>query len=278
MPLRPKIFQEVITTLEKALRRARTPGLWKRLWVRVRRVRTRVVHVFHVIQRKLRFGQRNNKVVYNDVVYRNYNLGHYYIPQDCYGGTAVDIGANVGSFLEEYGDLFSKLHYYEANPVCFAICEKKKKEHMIGFNLGVYKSSGETLDLLVHANRDSGSCALKQDGIEDKRYEDHGWSPENVLCRVKTVDLETVIKNAGGFIDYLKIDCETGEYHILNKKDLSRIKYIGIELSCQLGPKNFAELLNHIKKTHEKIQGKDDFLRRANRVAVYQLKDEFLQE
>jgi hypothetical protein len=46
----------------------------------------------------------------------------------------------------------------------------------------------------------------------------------------------------------MKIDCENSEYHLLMNKDLSKIKYIGMELHGQMGETNFYQLVNHILK------------------------------
>ena len=60
--------------------------------------------------------------------------------------------------------------------------------------------------------------------------------------------MEDIIKRAGVYIYYTKLDCETSEYNLLIDKDLSKIKYLGIELHWQIGKENFDRLITHILK------------------------------
>ena len=63
--------------------------------------------------------------------------------------------------------------------------------------------------------------------------------------------LETVIARTGSEeIGYLKIDVECSEYDILWGKYLRDIKYIGIELHCQLGALRWRQLVVWISETH----------------------------
>lgn len=66
--------------------------------------------------------------------------------------------------------------------------------------------------------------------------------------KCKTIALSDIIKRAGGYIDYMKIDCETSEYNLLIDKDLRNIRYMGIELHWQIGKENFDKLVSHILK------------------------------
>ena len=96
---------------------------------------------------------------------------------------------------------------------------------------------------MSHSNFDSGSVAIEDDIIHEKQ-----WTTNIVDNNCKTISLEDIIKRVGGYIDYMKIDCENSEYHLLMNKDLSNIKYMGIELHWQMGKDNFEKLTNHILK------------------------------
>lgn len=56
---------------------------------------------------------------------KGYTLGNYVVPEDCRGGTAVDVGANIGNFEEKYHDFFGKIHFYEPIKSCYNLCIKK---------------------------------------------------------------------------------------------------------------------------------------------------------
>ena len=198
---------------------------------------------------------------------RSKNLGHYKVPNEVKGGICVDIGANVGSFIEQHSDYFSVINYYEPFLECYNICHDKFKnmKNVVGFNEGVY--SEKTVHYLVrHQNKDSGSSALNTEVVKNT-----GWNPEEVIQEVK--DLETVLERVGGQIDFLKCDCETSEYFIFNKKDLSKINYLAIELHHQLGPEKISELTNHIRRTHDLVYRSDSYTRGTNSECMYKRKE-----
>ena len=200
---------------------------------------------------------------------RKNNLGHYIVPQEVKGGVCVDIGANVGSFIEKYLEHFSLINFYEPFLECYKICCQKfeDKENVIGFNEGVFESN-ITQFLVRHKNKDSGSSALKTEIVYNT-----GWNPEEIIQEVICIDLETIIERVGGKIDFLKCDCETSEYYIFNKKDLSKINFLAIELHHQMGPEKFSELTNHIRKTHDLISRSDSYTRGKNTECMYKRRD-----
>jgi len=68
---------------------------------------------------------------------------------------------------------------------------------------------------------------------------------------VPTISLERIFEMLNiTKIDYLKIDCEGGEYDFLMNKNLGNINYIGIEIHIHLGKEKMNELITHIEKTH----------------------------
>lgn len=194
-----------------------------------------------------------------------HNLGSYNVPLDTKGGICLEIGANVGNFFSKHKNHFSLLHFYEAVEPLFDICQSKAEEldNIKGFNEAAYSCDGDVVTLVVHGNGDAGSCSI----LDESRERMSDWTQEKV-SKTNTVSIETAIErllsdSGAEEIDYMKIDCECGEYPFMLEKDLSKIKYIGMELHSQVGEEKFTELLNHIKKTHD-IQGDATFYRNKN--------------
>ena len=194
------------------------------------------------------------------------NLGNYIVPNDTKNGVCLEIGGNVGSFTEKYKNHFSKIHYYEPLIECYELIQSKiDLPHVTGFNLAGYKTSNEELDMVLHANKDSGSTGLKTDSLNED------WS-DKLYQKVTTISLEDMIYQLGvNEIDYCKSDCETGEYYLFLGKDLSKIKYIGLECHHQMGKTKWDELINYLtethdlisnNKTHQKGKNKDLFFKR----------------
>lgn len=174
------------------------------------------------------------------------NYGNYVIPDDCRNGIAVDIGCNNGGFIERYKDFFQKIYAYDANIFLVNLLKEKYKiyENIFIFNKAAWSKDNEQLKLLqCQFTQDNGSYAI------EKNIEVNVWDKNKVICEVSTISLESILNTVDN-IDYLKIDCETSEYEFLLNKDLSNIKYIGMELHDQLGLTKYTELYNFISKTH----------------------------
>ena len=176
------------------------------------------------------------------------NLGNYIVPDDARNGVCLEIGSNVGNFFTKYKNFFKLIHYYEPVSDTFEISKSKSclSNNIVGFNEAAFSSTGESIEMVTHFNNESGSCSIR-DGKQD-------WT-SNVISVVNSVSIETCIDRMSQqshtpTIDYLKMDCECCEYYFLMNKDLSNIKYIGMEIHGQLGEKNWYDLLNHISKTH----------------------------
>ena len=177
------------------------------------------------------------------------HLGDYPVPESTKNGIAVDVGANCGSFGLKYANWFRKIHYYEPVKETFDICSSRLKDfkNITGFQEAVYNKDDEKVSICIHTNNDSGSCAIKNDSIIDHRKND--WTDIKSQEEVSTVSLETIFERLDNeTIDYMKIDCETSEYLFLMNKDLSKIKYLGMEVHCQLGKEKWYELITHILK------------------------------
>lgn len=168
----------------------------------------------------------------------------YQIPPNDKYDICVDVGGNTGQFALKYNNYFKKIHIYEPQKECYEIIKQNIKgfENIEVFEEAVFHTSNKLVSLMSHFSLDSGSVSVLDDIITVKE-----WTSD-IVNTCKTISLEDIIERAGGYIDYMKIDCETSEYHLLMDKDLSKIKYMGIELHWQMGQENFDKLVNHILK------------------------------
>lgn len=202
----------------------------------------------------------------NDIYINPNNLGNYDIPNDIPKKTCVDIGANVGGFINQGIGLFETIHYYEPYTETFKILESKFKEHenIKGWNCAVYSGDNETLKLISHQNKESGSIALSTDILNDH------WDVE--LHEVTTVSLPTIIERIGGVVDYMKVDCETSEYYLFINQDLTNINYIAIELHWQMKRECYDELVNYILLTHNLVSGDTTWQHNNNKEVLFKNK------
>jgi FkbM family methyltransferase len=189
---------------------------------------------------------------------KDYNLGEYYIPPNI-SGTCIDVGANVGSFIVKTFNLFTTFHYYEPFSDNFQRCEEKSStlDNVTGFKEAVSSTDGDIVELLVPRSGDCGSIAVDSLDIEIR---DQNWYEKKFPEKVITVSLETMIERIGGYVNYMKIDCETSEYSLLIGKELSSIGIISMELHAQLGKDRCDELTNYIMKTHTLVRGNSKYI------------------
>ena len=173
------------------------------------------------------------------------HCGNYYVPLNAKNGVCVDIGGNTGAFSLKYKDFFKQIYIYEPQRECYEIIKRNINEYknIKLYNEAVFHTSNLSITLVSHHNNDSGSVAILDDIINVKE-----WTSNIVDSNCKTISLEEIIERAGGYVDYMKIDSENSEYHLLINKDLSNIKYMGIELHWQMGKDNFDKLVTHILK------------------------------
>lgn len=186
----------------------------------------------------------------------NYNeLGNYYMPPDQKFKICVDIGANCGSFSLKYQNIFDEIHAYEPQSKCFNICKERLSSYknIKIYNEAVYYDDKSVVIMISHHNNDSGSCTINSDVIKVKE-----WTNNIIDSDIKTIDLNKILERLNNEdIDYMKVDCETGEFNFLNNKDLSKIKRLAIEIHHQLGVENWYKLINHILKYFNNIHNYD---------------------
>ena len=210
----------------------------------------------------------------NKILHNYENLGNYIVPTNVVrGGTCVDIGGNTGAFSLKYSGIFRTIHVYEPQFECNEIIRDRLKDHnhITVFGEAVYRESGIQLNMIRHSNNDSGSTAMDSPQLTDHLVKT-GWTSE-IVNTASTICLEDILTRIGGEIDYCKIDCETGEYELLMNKDLSKIKFLGIELHWQMGKDKYNELLNYIGKFFNKaIPGDISWEYGANKETLFMSK------
>jgi FkbM family methyltransferase len=158
----------------------------------------------------IRVGDRTVKLQYLDeqgvgadfitcVLRNTYGLGHHLADVV----TIVDVGASFGFFSLAARARYphATIHAYEPNPRI----------------LPLLRANTAGLDVVIHAQavgaRD-GQVNLIDDGPSNQARvgKSQNHSPR---CGVRQVSLETVLAQAGGRIDLLKLDCEGAEWQIL---------------------------------------------------------------
>lgn len=198
----------------------------------------------------------------------NTNLGNYLVPSEIKNGICLDVGCNLGDFSKRYEKFFNKIYFIEPQKELFLNLEKRfsESDNVKGFNKAVWSESNINVNLVSHSNNDHGSVGVDGGNLNED------WT-NNLVNQIETISLEDLLlliseKN----IDYLKIDCETSEYPFLFGKDLSVIKYIGIEIHHQMGELKYNQLLDWIKKTHTLISADDSYEKDHNKEVLFKLK------
>lgn len=118
----------------------------------------------------------------------------------------VDIGAHVGFFSKNHINKASKIYCVEPDPLFFEELIKTKSEKIKYINAGIVDSSDDTIYIESNGNANSvntESIGTKVNGITFREF-----------------IIENNLKN----IDFLKVDCEGGEYSIFNKQNIKWIK------------------------------------------------------
>lgn len=105
----------------------------------------------------------------------------YYLPETCRGGICIDIGANVGGFVNAFSSRFDKFICFEPCLNNFSLLKNntKKFSHVLLNNLAVDKESNLTKKLMYFKTDqgidyfgNSGNCST----IPEENELLHGWS------------------------------------------------------------------------------------------------------
>jgi len=165
--------------------------------------------------------------VFADRCYR----GHF---KGIENGVIVDIGANIGAFTLDYASSSNKahIHAYEPNP---------PTNKTLRYNID---SNGLTERVTVYDEAVGRECALFQlwTNVPSLIATGYGSIPpasEAISINVPMIDLNEVVRRAGGSIDLLKVDAEGAEVDILEGATLitlDSIKNIVLEYHDYLCP------------------------------------------
>lgn len=139
----------------------------------------------------------------NCVLRNAYGLGHKLADVR----TIVDVGANFGFFSLAARARYphATIHAYEPNPRVLPLL----RANTAGLGVRVYARAVGAQD---------GTINLLDDGPSNQARAAR-WENAASTCPVPQASLETVLKEAGGRIDLLKLDCEGAEWEILKFAD-----------------------------------------------------------
>lgn len=169
-------------------------------------------------------------------------------------GYVVDLGCNVGGFIEAFKDSLNTTNILAIDASSYNISEFKKNHPFIKvLHKAIYSVDNTTVKLkkyLGEGNDDtnSGNFSITNFICNENN---HGYRGEE-FEEVETISIETILKTTNA-IELLKIDVEGAEYDALYGKDLSDIKYIVGEIHNFLGAEKQNKLFEWIKKTHREI-------------------------
>lgn len=161
----------------------------------------------------------------------------------------LDIGANVGGFWNAWKDRFNNWHLVEPSVYnCEQIIANGYNGELT--NKAVSSTSGDVLKLMKYMAGEndtlSGNFGTSEFVNEGNG---HGWQGD--YEEVQTISLEDLQNDRE--IGLLKVDCEGAEYDLLMGKDLSKVKFIVMELHNFLGGVKQKKLMTHIENTHTEI-------------------------
>ncbi|GAA0761704.1 FkbM family methyltransferase [Erythromicrobium ramosum] len=167
---------------------------------------------------------------------------------DCYGlrdlpknlKTVVDVGANVGLFslVARHHFPHAKVFAYEPNPLISSYL----------------RSNLSALDIEIHQE----AVGARQGAIKLNLGENslHSTVTEDPTGEIPMVDFDTVVDRAGGVIDLLKLDCEGGEWDILESSaSIGKVNNLAMEFHLWARPERTLEdMTDLIKQRGFKIE------------------------
>lgn len=167
----------------------------------------------------------------------------YFIPDEINNDICVDVGGNVGPFSIVHNKDFKRIIAFEPGTYAYNKYEnnisKFNLDNVELYKLAVHNVSDETLHLkkwlLGKINESGNASTIISNQWDETEFEE-----------VLSISLEDIFKRFNlEKINFLKVDCEGGEYNFLMNKDLSKIDYISIEIHHQLKEKA-DELINYL--------------------------------
>lgn len=172
----------------------------------------------------------------------------YCVPEGIENDVCVDVGGNVGAFSMVHSKDFKKIIAFE--PATYSSNEYRNNMLKNGINnveviqLAVSDLSNKSLHLKpwLYGNLSGNASTIDSEQWDENTYEE-----------VQSISLEDIFSRYNiERINYLKVDCEGGEYDFLMNKDLSKIDYISIEIHHQLKDKA-QELFHYLQDRFDVI-------------------------
>lgn len=153
---------------------------------------------------------RTSKAFQAYKVLQNYNL-------------AFDIGTNIGGFSNAYHNKFNKVIAIEAHPLTYKFAKQNLSsyDNIEVINKAVSNVDNQEINLFLHDSGDSGSTSIL-------KTLPHGQLKDNTY-KTTTISYPSLVAKYG-IPQYMKIDCEGGEYNFLINQDLSGVEFIAIEI------------------------------------------------
>ncbi len=184
------------------------------------------------------------------------NEANYYIPDEIRGGTAVDLGCNIGDFELNNGTRFDKYICYDVLEENIQFLVKNLENKNLNYEVhkkAIHDTSNVLVPVYAHQNEQKETEVFGNSGnVGTILYDtgNWGWHAYNKIDEVASVTIEEIVSTYGA-ITILKIDVEGAEYKGLLNKDLTAIKYIAGEFHFELELVN--KLVEFIKTTHNLI-------------------------
>jgi FkbM family methyltransferase len=125
-----------------------------------------------------------------------------------FGGTVIDVGANVGAFSLALNELRPDLQFvlYEPSEGALYFLEQNIKANNLGDKVKIFCEAVTDSDGWITFWA-GGSSSVFSSIYQQKL--------DAVPVKVKSVSLKTVVDRVGGPIELLKLDCEGAEYDII---------------------------------------------------------------
>tara|TARA_B100001250_G_scaffold364883_1_gene345249 strand:+ start:1824 stop:2516 length:693 start_codon:yes stop_codon:yes gene_type:complete len=183
------------------------------------------------------------------------------------GSVIVDIGSNVGSFIDSINRFDNNYFFHSIEPNLELIKYQKKKYRKLKrinfYNLAISNKGGESP---FYIRTPSSHSSLKEEHIDSE------FNNEVSIKKVKTLALDTFVKSENiTKIDLLKIDTEGSEIDILeSSKNLIKsglIKYIKIEATSSA----INSIFEFAKKTDLKVIGVNNIFHFENTFNFFDL-------
>lgn len=157
-------------------------------------------------------------------------IDDYNVPENV-GGIMVDIGVAIGAFTKKYATMFNMVYGFEPTYTNFvrAIYNTRKLDNVMLYPMGF---SDKSMDILTMKSTGQNLYSYTSDVTpEIARFKYNHVNPaSNEIQTTFTINLEDILKLAGGHINYLKMDCEGAEMCLVGDKLINNIDYIGMEV------------------------------------------------